>query len=139
MKPLAYTLSYIFPVLTVCTMLVGGWSLLLVPLFTFGLVPFLELFFHGTRENFDKEAEVERVANPIFDWLLYLIVPAQVLLVSMMVYLCYIGHLQGWEIVGAIFTVGICCGSFGINVAHELGHRNTKHEQFLSKVLLLTS
>lgn len=139
MRPLAYTLSYIFPVLTMISMFVGGWSLILVPLLTFGLVPLIELFVHGSKENFDKEAESERLVNPLFDWLLYLLVPIQVLLVATMVYLCSIGHLQGWEIVGAIFTVGICCGSFGINVAHELGHRSTKHEQFLSKVLLWTS
>ena len=48
MRPLAYTLSYIFPVMTVVSMLIGGWSLVAVPLLTFGLVPFVELFFHGT-------------------------------------------------------------------------------------------
>ena len=139
MKPLAYTLSYIFPVFTVLSMLAGGWTLVIVPLLTFGLVPLIELFFRGSTFNFDKDQSKDRVENPIFDWLLYLIVPVQVFLVGMLVYLCSTGHLQGWEIVGAIFTVGICCGSFGINVAHELGHRKTKHEQLMSKILLLTS
>jgi alkane 1-monooxygenase len=34
------------------------------------------------------------------------------------------------EIIGRIFAMGILCGSFGINVAHELGHRSNKTEQF---------
>jgi alkane 1-monooxygenase len=33
----------------------------------------------------------------------------------------------------------VVCGAFGINVAHELGHRTNKFEQFLAKSLLLTS
>jgi alkane 1-monooxygenase len=35
--------------------------------------------------------------------------------------------------------MGLLCGTFGINAAHELGHRVNKFEQFLAKVLLLTS
>jgi alkane 1-monooxygenase len=35
--------------------------------------------------------------------------------------------------------MGLLCGTFGINVAHELGHRVNKLEQFLAKALLLTS
>jgi alkane 1-monooxygenase len=35
--------------------------------------------------------------------------------------------------------MGLLCGSFGINVAHELGHRVNKYEQVFSKALLLTS
>ena len=35
--------------------------------------------------------------------------------------------------------MGLVCGGYGINVAHELGHRNNKFEQFLSKTLLLSS
>src|SRR5437868_7936031 len=35
--------------------------------------------------------------------------------------------------------MGLLCGSLGINVAHELGHRINKFEQFLAKSLLLTS
>ena len=31
------------------------------------------------------------------------------------------------------------CGTFGINVGHELGHRSNKFEQLLAKMLLLTS
>jgi alkane 1-monooxygenase len=36
-------------------------------------------------------------------------------------------------------SMGILCGVFGINVAHELGHRANKKEQFMAKLLLLTS
>ena len=35
--------------------------------------------------------------------------------------------------IGRILSMGLICGGFGINIAHELGHRNTKYEQFFSK------
>lgn len=35
--------------------------------------------------------------------------------------------------------MGLLCGTFGINVAHELGHRVNKFEQILAKALLATS
>jgi alkane 1-monooxygenase len=35
--------------------------------------------------------------------------------------------------------MGLLCGTFGINVGHELGHRVNKAEQTLAKALLLTS
>ena len=139
MKPISYTISYIFPILTVITMIIGGWSLLCVPLLTFGLVPLVELFFHGSSNNFNKKEDQERSDSPIFDWLLYLLVPTQIFVVGMMIYFISIGHLQGFSILGAICSVGICCGSFGINTAHELGHRNTRHEQWMAKALLWTS
>jgi alkane 1-monooxygenase len=44
-----------------------------------------------------------------------------------------------WETMGKVFVMGLLCGTFGINVAHELGHRTDKREQFLAKLLLLTS
>jgi alkane 1-monooxygenase len=35
--------------------------------------------------------------------------------------------------------MGLACGTFGINVGHELGHRVKPYEQWLAKSLLLTS
>ena len=36
-----------------------------------------------------------------------------------------------------VFTVGIVLGVNGINVAHELGHRQATNERFIGKALLL--
>jgi alkane 1-monooxygenase len=35
--------------------------------------------------------------------------------------------------------MGMLCGTFGINVGHELGHRTNKFEQWLAKISLMTS
>jgi alkane 1-monooxygenase len=48
-------------------------------------------------------------------------------------------YYTGIETAGLIFSLGIVAGSNGINVAHELGHRQETWERFLGKALLLPS
>jgi alkane 1-monooxygenase len=43
------------------------------------------------------------------------------------------------EYVGRIAVMGLLCGTFGINVGHELGHRRNLYERNMAKALLLTS
>jgi len=43
------------------------------------------------------------------------------------------------ETLGRLLVMGLLCGSFGINVAHELGHRSNGFERTLSRMLLLSS
>ena len=47
--------------------------------------------------------------------------------------------LDSVTLVGRILSYGIMCGVVGINVAHELGHKTNKKDQFLAKVLLTTT
>jgi alkane 1-monooxygenase len=49
------------------------------------------------------------------------------------------GNLMTYELIGLVFSVGIVLGVNGINVAHELGHRQHTNERFLGKLLLLPS
>ena len=44
-----------------------------------------------------------------------------------------------YEKIGLVLSFGIVLGTNGINVAHELGHRKTKWERFLAKLLLMPS
>lgn len=44
-----------------------------------------------------------------------------------------------YEIIGFVLSLGFAAGSNGINVAHELGHRQESWERFLGKALLLPS
>jgi len=48
-------------------------------------------------------------------------------------------NLTNSEIFGRIFGMGIMCGVIGINVGHELGHRNNRLDEFIGEILLLTS
>jgi len=43
------------------------------------------------------------------------------------------------EIIGTVLSLGVVLGSNGINVAHELGHREKLYERILGKLLLIPS
>ncbi len=107
-------------------------------IYVFGVVPLLELFFKPDHHNVsDVEAQIMR-KDPIYDWLLYLIVPVQW---GFLIYYLQLAKVPT-DIVstlGHISAFGIMCGAFGINVAHELGHRKSSRVQFLAKTLLLSS
>ena len=72
-----------------------------------------------------------------YDWILYAVVLLQY--GSLYLFLSSISESSGFDLMGQIISMGILCGTFGINVAHELGHRKSVFEQFLAKLLLLTS
>tara|TARA_B100001778_G_scaffold304986_1_gene283329 strand:+ start:775 stop:1815 length:1041 start_codon:yes stop_codon:yes gene_type:complete len=104
----------------------------------FLLIPILELFFRPNSSNLSSAEEEMAKEDKSYDMVLYLLVPVIFFLlweflISMRETLTFSDRL------GRILSMGLICGGFGINVAHELGHRNNKFEQFLSKTLLLSS
>ena len=104
----------------------------------FLLIPILELFFKPNSNNLSNAEEEMAKEDKSYDMVLYLLVPVIYFLlweflISMRETLTFSDRL------GRILSMGLVCGGYGINVAHELGHRNNKFEQFLSKTLLLSS
>jgi alkane 1-monooxygenase len=47
--------------------------------------------------------------------------------------------LANSDLAGRISAMGLMCGVIGINIGHELGHRNNRIDEFLGEILLLTS
>ena len=105
----------------------------------FVLIPFIELFIKPDESNMEAAEEELIRKDPIYDWMLYLTVP--ILYFFLFIYLQKMSTeiLPLSEVIGHTLTMGILCGGLGINVAHELGHRSTKHEKTFSKMLLLCS
>ena len=139
MHPLIYTATYAFPILTIASLWMGGWALILMPLITFVCIPIIEVLWSGSTFNFDDHELKSRQKEVVFDWLIYAIVPLQLAVVGTLIYLCSVGHYSVLEFFMAVFSAGLCCGAFGINVAHEFGHRKNKFDQLCAKILLLTS
>ena len=104
----------------------------------FFLIPVLELFFKPSSKNI-TDAEEEMSKNDIsYDIILYMFIPV----IYLLIWEFLVSMKEPISIVdkiGRISSLGLICGGFGINIAHELGHRNTKYEQFFSKLLLLPS
>ncbi len=120
-------------------LIMGGYWVFIAPLYVFGLIPLLELFLSGTTFNMDK-VEEEMVKKDIkYDLIVWSVVPFQLAIMFYFLNRVDDASLLWYEVVGMVFAFGISCGVLGINVAHELGHRNTWHEQLMSKILLATS
>lgn len=137
MRDLKYLVAYILPLSTLPGLLwQGAWCWATVAL-VFGILPLIELWTPESTENFPAEQEGSRSKRLLFDWLLYTNAPLLYGITGG--YLFVLGaHALSWpELIGLSLGVGLVVGACGINVGHELGHRNTGGEQLLSKILLL--
>lgn len=139
MRALKYLMVFTLPLTVYISFYFKGFWTFLPLIYSFAVIPLLELFFPAATSNLTEEEEESMKKDRIYDFLLYLILPVHLGFLILFFYRVNDASLLWWETVGRVSAMGIMCGVFGINVAHELGHRNTKYEQFMSKVLLLTS
>ena len=137
MKDIKYLLSYLAPFFAVLGLIYGGYWSFGVIYIAFIMIPLLELVLPKSTANHAASAEESRSNQWFFNVLLYVHVPLLYVLVIWSFFKIAYVPLTTFEYVGIIFSIGFIVGSFGINVAHELGHRSNGFEQFLSKTLLL--
>jgi alkane 1-monooxygenase len=116
-----------------------GWLTWSTMLYAWVLLPLVELFITPDEKNMSAAEEELAKKDAIYDYMLYIIVPLQFIALYKFLTVVDQPGLQCWEIAGRVCSMGLLCGSFGINVGHELGHRINKFEQFLAKALLMTS
>ena len=108
-------------------------------LFSFLFIPFAELFLPANEQNLSDEDEIAAKNNPFYDLVLY--VAFALHLVCLFYFLNSVAEadISTLDRMGRIVTAGLLAGIFGINLAHELGHRSNTVEQGMSKILLSTS
>ena len=116
-----------------------GWVIFLPVIIAFGIIPLVELFLAPDTKNLDEAEEAIAKKDRLYDWFLYLMVPMQYLALYWFLTGITDESLLWWERLGRILGMGLACGTFGINVGHELGHRINIPEQWMAKALLLTS
>ncbi|WP_046245826.1 alkane 1-monooxygenase [Hymenobacter terrenus] len=138
-RDLRYLFAYTLPLTAALGLVLGGAFTWLTLAYTFGLVPLVEWLRPPVRVEAGVAAATETKRHIFFDGLLYLNVPLQYGLLAFFLYSLQNQNFSAFEIAGAIFSVGICCGALGINVAHELGHRSRGWEQRLAQALLLST
>ncbi len=139
MKDFKYLAAFSIPIVAFLGLTLKGYWVWSTPIFAFVCIPILELIFPVDIDNLQPDEAESKLKRKVFDWLLYLNLP---LVFSIAIYGLSVvssNTLQTYEFVGLIFSVGIVLGVNGINVAHELGHRQTTNEHFLGKALLLPS
>lgn len=138
-KALKYILVYSLPFGVYLSFTHEGLGTLLPVLYSFGIIPLLELLVKPDASNINKAEQELRKEDFLYDLLLYLIVPIQVGFV-----IWFFFNIQDVEILSPTFwgrslSLGLMCGVLGINVAHELGHRVKSYEKLMAKILLMTS
>ncbi len=139
MKSLKYLTVLTLPVTVFISFYSHGILTFLPVIYSFLIIPFLELFFRPDARNLSEEEEEIRNKDRVYDFMLYLIVPIQYGFLILFFYNINESGLSAFDLAGRISSLGLLCGVFGINVAHELGHRTKPFERFLAKSLLLTS
>lgn len=139
MNDLKYLAAFSIPITAFLGIYLSNYWVFITPVFAFGIIPLLELVFPVNTDNLSQNAIDSKLKNKLFDWLLYLNLPVVYGLVFYGLVTVYTESLETYEIVGIVLSVGIVLGVNGINVGHELGHRQTTNERFIGKALLLPS
>jgi alkane 1-monooxygenase len=137
MKDLKYLLAYSIPLSAVLALLWQGWWSWATVILAFGIFPVLDALIPASTANYSDKEEKIRLSNRFFDMLLYICAPICFVLVYFYFQTLQKGGLETYEWLGLTFSIGVVLGALGINVAHELGHRANKWEQFLAKAGLM--
>jgi alkane 1-monooxygenase len=116
-----------------------GWLIWLPMMYAWIIIPLVELLIKPDEKNMNAAEEEVAKKDKLYDYMLYFFVLIQ--FVALYIFLNGFQHtdLNTWEITGRVCSMGLLCGTFGINVGHELGHRINVFEQNLAKASLLTS
>ena len=139
LSELKYIAAYLLPVSAFIGIYNLGVFSFLTPVLTFVCIPIIEFFTPEHKTNLSKKESFSKSKKYFFDVLLYLNLPIVYALLCFSLITFQQKNLQIFESLGLVFSVGIVLGSNGINVAHELGHRNNKIAKYTAKLLLLPS
>ncbi len=138
MKDLKYLIAYVLPGSALLALAWQGFWAWATVVLAFLIIPMVEAFLPVSTENVSATEEEHRARRRLFDWLLYLNAGLLFGIVGWyLVDISWQGIRTMGELIGLTLSVGIIVGAVGINVAHELGHRNSRSEQLLAKIMLL--
>jgi alkane 1-monooxygenase len=139
MNKIKYLAVLLLPLVIYDSFSRGGLWTFFPLVFIFGIIPIIDAIIPPSSENKSEDEYETLKQDRTFDYMLYTMVLTQYIFMFYFLW-TFKNHEGLWfEKLGIILSSGMMCGVLGINVAHELGHRTSKFEQFLSKALLLTS
>jgi alkane 1-monooxygenase len=136
-KKLSFSLIYLLIPLPYIGLYIGGWCAFLPFIILFTLVPLSDAIIKDTK-NLTAEEEKNHSHDPYFKYLIYLYVPLQIVMIGYGVYIVSHYSLSFCEWIGFTLSLGFITGGVGLNLAHEMMHKNSSIQQFLSKTLLVS-
>lgn len=137
-KKYTYLICFVLPIVAGIGYYLRGYFHFLTPVLIFGILPVLDLYLGKDATNPREEDVVGLQQERFYRYLTYAWAYMQVAFVIWAIYVVATDEFNLTEMIGFTLSVGLITGGIGITVAHELGHKNTKMEQFLSKMILAT-
>ncbi len=113
----------------------GGWTVLLLPIYTWALFSLLDALTSLNTDNADPATP----DDSLYWYRLITLVwfPLQFLLLFGMIWFATrLNDLNALEKIGLFFGMGVISGTIGINYSHELMHQKSKLERVLGDLLL---
>ncbi len=137
MKDLKYLMAYSVPLSVIISFYFKGVASYTALAYVFVFIPLIESILPIKQKDRVYIDTNKRSLNRIFDWLLYLNVPIVYTILGYGLYNFSTVNLNTYENIGLVFALGILLATNAVNVAHELGHRKSKFEVLLTRLLLL--
>ena len=109
--------------------------LLLPILLNYGIAPFIDMLFGEDRNNPPEEVVMQLDQDPYYRRLTYIVVPLHFITLLGTAAYAATQDLSGWAVLGLAVVAGMTAG-LAINTGHELGHKNSKLEKLLAKLVL---
>jgi len=134
-----YLAAFIIPALIFLGLEKEGIFTYSAVLFAFVFVPLLEPIFKSSSENLSEEDRVSKLSSVFFDFVLFLNIPLIYISLTWLGNKILEGQLSGFETLGYVLSFGTFLGASGINVAHELGHKDNKMSKLSAVILLIPS
>ncbi len=114
----------------------GNQAWLLLPLFTgYVVAPILDWILGEDRNNPPEEVVAQLDRDIYYRLLTYLVVPLHFLTLIGAAWWAGTQDLHWWAFLGLAVVAGIASG-LAINTGHELGHKKSRHERWLAKIVL---
>lgn len=113
----------------------GGWSVLLLPLYSWGMFSLLDALTGQNEDNPDLSA----TDDDLFWYRLITLVWAPLQMATLFGLIWYVPqatHLGTGEKIGLFFGMGVISGTIGITYSHELMHQKNRLERGLADLLL---
>ncbi len=137
MKDLKYLFAYTVPLFTLISIESSGiWTYSAV-FYAFIGIPLMDLLAGEDERNLTPDETEAKKVHWIFNAMLFLNLPIVFGLLWHAFATIQSTEFAAYELVGLTLSTGILLATNGINVAHELGHRESLLERLMSKALYM--
>lgn len=138
LKKIGFFSALILPALLVAGYYLKGMNLFLIHGFVFVLVPLMDYVISTDKSNVPAQAVNAVALEYFYKFVTFFWVYVQLGVLIWAFFAVSTVSFNWWEWLAFVSGTALMTGGIGITVAHELGHKSEKIEQFYSKVLLMT-